>query len=201
MDINVKHKNSQKTEKAKAKAKNTLKVKKENVTKNKAECAARGVRSMKAIQADRSLFNNVIGFRELRSKISEVIENVITGYNVVISGNIKKNSTKTAAIISTKILEDILNVYRFNPVINFDSETNQYEVILNEISIYAYGDTREEAIDMAIDMAIDITEDYFNNAEMYARIAGEKAKYPYFLRIRNCSNIDEVKKVLGLVQP
>lgn len=156
---------------------------------------------MKTIHADRSLFNNVIGSRELRSKISEVIENVITGYNVVISGNIKKNSTKTAAIISTKILEDILNVYRFNPIINFDDETTQYEVILNEISVYAYGDTREEAIDMAIDIAIDITEDYFNNAEMYARIPGEKAKYPYFLRIRSCNDIDEVKKVLGLVQP
>lgn len=199
MGINVENENSQNADKAKNK--NSYKTVAKKEIKNKAECAARGVGCMKTIQADRSLFNNVIGSRELRSKISEVIENVITGYNVVISGNIKKNSTKTAAIISTKILEDILNVYRYNPIINFDDETTQYEVILNEISVYAYGDTREEAIDMAIDIAIDITEDYFNNAEMYARIPGEKAKYPYFLRIRSCNDIDEVKKVLGLVQP
>jgi len=174
--------------------------KKKTESEKKAGCAAKGVKKMGAIMQNRSLFNNnIVGFKELRSNISEVIDDVVTGYNVVISGNVKKNSTKTAAIISTKILDEILDIYRFNPVINFDAETNQFEAILNEINIYGCGDTKEEAIEIATDMVIDITEDYFENAEMYARIPDQKAKYPYFLRVRNCSSRDEVKKVLGLV--
>ena len=167
--------------------------------KKKTGRVAKGGKKMAAITQNRSLFHsNIIGFKELRNNISEVIDGVVTGYNVVISGNVKKNSTKTAAIISTKILDEILDIYRFNPVINFDAETNQFEAILNEINIYGCGDTKEEAIEITTDMVIDVTEDYFENAEMYARIPDQKAKYPYFLRVRSCSSRDEVKKVLGL---
>ncbi len=146
-----------------------------------------------------SLFTNIIGFRELRSKISEVIDNVVTDYGVVISGNAKKNSPKTAAIISTSILDEILSIYRFSPIIDFDEETKQYEVILQEINIYGCGETVEQASEMVADMVIDATEEYFANADMYARIPDERAKYPYFLRIRSCLNREGVKKVLNLI--
>lgn len=172
-------------------AKNAKRAKTENTFKERAGCAKGENRSMKSV-------GGVIGYRELRNNISEVIENVISDYKVVISGNVKKNNKKTAAIISTQILGDILSVYKFNPEINFDNSTNQFEVILREINLYGYGDTKDEAIEMTTDMAIDLTEDYFDNADMYARIPSERSKYPYFLRIRNCSERDEVKKVLGL---
>lgn len=142
---------------------------------------------------------SILGTRELRNTISEVIDSVTNDYKVVISGNVKKSSSKTAAIISTQILKDIMSIYRFNPIINFDEETNQYEVILEEINIYGCGDTKEDAIEMVIDMVIDVTEDYFENSELNARIPTEKAKYPYLLRIMNCSDRTEVKEVLGLI--
>lgn len=142
---------------------------------------------------------SILGTRELRNTISEVIDSVTNDYKVVISGNAKKNSSKTAAIISTQILKDIMSIYRFNPIINFDEATNQYEVILEEINIYGCGDTKEDAIEMVIDMVIDVTKDYFENSELNARIPTEKAKYPYFLRIMNCSDRTEVKEVLGLI--
>ncbi len=143
---------------------------------------------------------NVIGFRELRSNISELIDKVITEFNIVIIGNVRKNSIKTATIISTQILGDILNVYKFNSEVNFDNETNQYEVIIGEVSLYGYGDTANEAVEMTTNMAIDLAEDYFKKTDVYARIPDERLKYPYFLRIRNCSEREDVKKVLGLVE-
>ena len=177
----------------KAKNKNSSK----NVNKTGCDAYLGGNEMIKS-EVNESLFTNVIGFRELRSRISEVIESVVTDYSVVISGNVKKSNSKTAAIISTNILDDILSIYRFNPIINLDEDTNQYEVILQEINIYGCSETKDDAKEMVVDMVIDATKDYFANADMYARIPDERAKYPYFLRIRSCMNRDDVKKALNL---
>lgn len=174
--------------------------------KNSKEASQRGQNSlqggstMNAMEVKSSLFDrNIVGYRELRNKISEVFDSVTSKFNVVISGNVKKNyETSTAAIISTTILHDILSVYKFNTEVGKDGETGQYEAIQNEIRVYGCGDTREEAIDQLIDMVIDSTEDYFENAEVYARIPEMRKKYPYYLRINQCQDKEELLKVLNL---
>lgn len=159
-----------------------------------------GVGNMNVAEASSGLFEkDIIGFRELRSKISEVIDNVTTKFNVVISGNVKKSyDTNTVAIISTKILNDILSAYRFNTEVKKDEATGQFEAIQNEIRVYGCGDTKEEAIDQLIDLVVDSTDDYFENVEVYARIPEMRAKYPYFLRINQCRDKEELLKVLNL---
>lgn len=78
------------------------------------------------------------------------------------------------------------NEIMFNPVINFDDATNQYEVRIDEINIYGCGDTKENAIDMVVDMVIDVTEDYSGNDN------------PYFLKLKGCNDREKVKEILGL---
>ena len=142
--------------------------------------------------------NNVLGFCELRNNLSEVMDRVLNNYEVVLSGRLKKNSSNTAAIMSSEALKDILQAYRFNPEINLDETTSQYEVILKEINIYSCGDTEEEAINALLEMVEDSTSDFFENSALYMRIPDMRSKFPYFLRIYQCKDTVEIMKVLNL---
>ncbi|MDD5603027.1 MAG: hypothetical protein PHG48_02950 [Eubacteriales bacterium] len=145
------------------------------------------------------LYDEIIGFKELRDNISLVMENVMGDYQVVLSENAKKNRSGSVSIISSEILNYILSVYKFESLLSYDQKTGQYEVIIDKIGIYGSGATKDEAIDNAAEMALDIADDYFRNSGLYVRLPGEREKYPYFLRIKNCRDMEEVKKILELV--
>lgn len=162
----------------------------------------KGCHKMKSVGAtcERNLFENkIMGFRELRANISEVIDRVINRFEIIESGNIKKNNKETAVIIASKALESILAAYEFNPEKRFDETTGQHEIILGEIGISGFGDTQESAMEMLLDMVIDNTEEYFENTDLYMRISDLKAKFPYYMRIKQCQDKEELKKVLNLV--
>ncbi len=142
--------------------------------------------------------NKVIGFRDLRNNLSEVIGRAVNNFEDITSGNIKKGDDKTVTLISTKVLEDILSTYQFNPIFNFDKATNQHELIIDEINIYSFGNTKEEAIAMLIDLVIDSTKDYFDSIDLNIRIPKLKALYPYYLRIKHCNTMDQLLEVLNL---
>lgn len=141
----------------------------------------------------------VIGLRDLRSNISEIIGRAINSFEEIISGNAKKGgAVATASIISTALLDDILTAYKFNPVISFDEATNQHEIRLDEINVYGSGETKEAALQELIELVIDSTQDYFTDKELYMRIPEMKEKFPYFLRIKHCSSIEDLLGVLNL---
>lgn len=140
----------------------------------------------------------VVGFKDLRNNLSEVISRVVNKFEDIVSGNIKKGDENTATIISTQVFDQILTAYKFNPEINYDVDTKQYEVILNEINVYGCGDTKEEAIQMTIDLVIDSTEEYFENRELYIRMPKYKDMLPYYLRIKHCKNTQQLMEVLNL---
>ena len=95
-------------------------------------------------------------------------------------------------------LNEILSVYKFNPSINFDKETNQYEIIINEIDAQGFGDTIEEAIEITLDNIIDLKDDFFEQIDKYIRYEKYLKQYPYYLRIKHCVSEDELIKTLGL---
>lgn len=142
----------------------------------------------------------VIGLRDLRNNLSEMIGKAVNSFEEIISGNAKKSGgSATASIISTALLDDILKAYQFNPIITFDDETKLYALRLDEIKVYADGDTKEESINTLIELVIDSTNDYFEDKELYMRIPEMRAMYPFYLRIKHCSSIDELKGLLGLL--
>lgn len=157
---------------------------------------------MKALEASdaETLFQNkIIGTRELRANISEVVDRVINKFEIIVSGNVKKNNKDTAVIMASKALEDILAAYKFNPVIHLDEHTGLWEVLFEEIKLYGIGDTQEEAMEIILDMVIDSTEEYFEKTDLYMRIPELRAQMPYFLKIKQCQDREELKKVLSLV--
>ncbi len=141
--------------------------------------------------------HETVGLKELRQNISEFFHFTVYNFKEIIIGNAKKGG-KTATIISTDILNEILESFKFNTTISFDDATKQFEVLIPEISANGCGDTKEEAIAMAIDNVLDLMDDYYENIELYERIENMKKQHPYFIRIRNCNSKEDLSKVLNL---
>ena len=139
----------------------------------------------------------IIGLKDLRNNISDIIFKVINNFQVVLTGNVKKGGP-TVSIISTDLLEDILEKYEFNPEITFDEETKQHEICLKEINAFGSGDTKEEATRIILDNIMALTEDFFEDIELYMRMDPQKKQYPYFMRISHCRTESELLKVLNL---
>lgn len=139
----------------------------------------------------------VLGLRDLRNSISEVFSKAINDFEEVITGNAKKGG-ETVSILATRELVQILSAYRFNTEISFDDATNQYELSLNEIKIYASGETKEETLQIFMDLLMDNVMDFFDNLELYMRIPEMKKLYPYYLKIKHCNTFEELATVLNL---
>ena len=118
-------------------------------------------------------YNDIIGTRELRTKLSMVMEQVVDNYQVVKTGN-KFREGKTASIISSALLDEILLCYKFEPVINYDEGTDQYFVYIKEIEVDGVGKTKEDAVNMALDNVLMMAEHYFEEAATYVRFEKHK---------------------------
>ena len=145
----------------------------------------------------KDLDKKVIGLKDFRNNITEIYSKAINNFAYVLTGNIRTGS-KTVSIISTDLLKSILENYKFNPIINFDKATNQYEIIIEEIGANGCGDKTEDAVEMIVDNVLALTEDYFEQIELYMRIDEMKVQFPYFLRIKNCNSTEELLKTLGI---
>ncbi len=173
-------------------------VKDKQELSNGKESLYKGDLQMSMIFREEKIFDReVVGLKDLRINLSELVAKAINGFEEIISGNAKVGG-KTASIIATNVLDDILEVYRFNPVFSYDEETKQHEIKLEEISVYASGDTQEEALKVLVDLVIDNTIEFLENKELYMRIPEMKKKFPYFLRLYHCNSLEELIGVLNL---
>jgi hypothetical protein len=158
-----------------------------------------GVTHMTATVFNLNASEKVIGARELRRSLADVLDNVINSYQIITTGN-RVRGGKTASIISTDLLEELLNCYKFNPSITFDNSTKQYIVEIKEIEISGIGDTQEEAIDIAADSVEMMTENFFEEAETYMRFGKYRKMYPYFLKVTYAQNREQLLEVLNLAK-
>lgn len=142
--------------------------------------------------------NEILGIKELRNNISDIFSKAINNFQEILTGNAKKGG-KTISILSTDLLDEILELYKFNTIIDFDEATRQYEINIPEIDTQGSGDTKEEAIEIALDNAMALTEDYFEELQLYMHMENTKKQYPYFLRIKHCKNRSELIDMLNLV--
>lgn len=164
----------------------------------------RGVRTM--VQSDvntrGSLFpTEIVGMRKLRANLSNCISRAINDFEVILTANTAVKGSKTVSIISTDMLKMMLDsCVQFNTSIDYDDATKQYVITVPEIDADGQGATKDEAKEVLIDNIIMLTEDYFENVELYLRLDNSKKMLPYFERIRQCENINDMIKVLGLDQ-
>jgi hypothetical protein len=148
---------------------------------------------------DKLFSNEVVGMRSLRNNLSEFVSKSINNFQEVLTANTAVKGGKTVSIISTDMLKMMLDsCLKFNTKITFDDVTKQYVATVRELDADGQGKTTKEAIGVLLDNIIALTEDYFENVELYLRIENSKAMLPYFERIRHCEDINEMIKVLGL---
>lgn len=150
--------------------------------------------------AQEKLFiRDIVGMRTLRNNLSECVSSAINNFQEVITANTAVKGGKTASIISTDMLKMMLDsCISFNTSVTFDESTKQYVASVAELDTDGQGDTREEAIKVLLDNIVALTEDYFENVELYLRIDNSKRMLPYFERIRHCESMEDMIKVLGL---
>lgn len=142
--------------------------------------------------------NEVVGLRALRGNLTSFITKAVDNFQEILAGNTAVKGGKTVSIISTELLDNMLEAYKFNTIINRDQETGLYEIIVEEIEAAACAETKEEAIDILIDNILALTEDYFEDIELYIRIENTKKMLPYYMRIKHCKEKAELMVVLGL---
>ena len=139
----------------------------------------------------------VIGIRDLRKNMADVIDKVTSRYDVITAED-KVRAGRRASIISTDMLKDIMDCYKMTGEIGWDEATQQFYAKVNEIEIDGVGNTQAEAVRMAMDNAEMAAENFFELAEMYMKVGKYREMYPYLLKIR-LSDIFHVslKETLG----
>ncbi|KKM09674.1 hypothetical protein SY88_17485 [Clostridiales bacterium PH28_bin88] len=135
---------------------------------------------------------------EARRDLSALYDEITTLGREVVVINAKSKNRDSISLVKTALLEEWLGIYGFSPEVFLDEETRTWNVHINELGLYAYADTREEAIEQAIDLVSDYTADYLERLQLFLNIPDRRKHYPYIIRISHCRNRNELQKVLEL---
>ncbi len=84
------------------------------------------------------------------------------------------------------------------PIVNFDKDTNQFEILLNEVGIQSKGKSKQEAVNSLLDVVTNSTLEFFYNFELYFDSPAFRRKYPYFLSFGRCKTKDDLLRVLNI---
>jgi len=131
-----------------------------------------------------------------KQEFPSIFRQALKGFEII-TGNQKSNNEETVSIISTKLLEDIIDTaYKFNPVIEPDEDGLGYTVALDEVMIFGDGDTLEEAFYDLVENLIEYAMLYLEKVDFYRQVDNRKGHYPYLRRVAKCTNRDEVLEVI-----
>jgi hypothetical protein len=132
---------------------------------------------------------------DARAAFAAVIQDA-TNAKEIICQNGRSNNSEKVSIISTGLLNEILSGYRFHPEYLFDEESEEHQVLLHEISIYSYAETKEEAEEDLLDLVEDYVEQYLVDPGKYLKFEKFKKQYPYILRLAHCTGREEMRKAI-----
>jgi len=132
---------------------------------------------------------------EFRKNLRRLMDTALTGREIVCL-DAKSKDRQTCSLIKTKLLLDMLKAYSFRPVVLYDKETKTHNIHLDELKLYAYADTLEEAAEQIVDLAIDYAKDYIDRLELFFNVPDRKTHYPYVIRLSHCQDREEVKNLI-----
>jgi hypothetical protein len=138
---------------------------------------------------------DVKNINDARATFASVIQEASKAKEIICQ-NGRNNNAEKISIISTNLLNEILSCYKFHPEYIFDEESGQHEILLHEISIYSYSDTKESAEEYLLDLTEDYVEEYLSDTEKYTKFDKFRKQYPYILRLAHCNGRDEIRKVI-----
>ena len=143
------------------------------------------------------LMGSVITLKSIstaKQEFTSIVREALKG-NEALTGNAKSNTAETVSIIATADLLYVLNEgFKFH--IDMSSDEDGFVIIVNEISIFGYCTTLEEAKNDLFENLVDYINDYFAKSEFFKQVPNRKAHYPYLRRLASCTNKDEI---LGVV--
>lgn len=132
---------------------------------------------------------------EFRKDLRRLMDAALTGREIICL-DAKSKDRQTCSLIKTNLLLDMLKAYSFHPEVHYDEETKTHNIHLDELKLYAYADTPEEAKEQIIDLAIDYAKDYINRLELFLNVPDRKTHYPCVIRLAHCKDREEVKKLI-----
>lgn len=97
-----------------------------------------------------------------------------------------------------ELLDLLTEKYTFLP--EWETGENSFTVSVNEIDVFGYGDTHDEAAEVLARAFMEYTELYFRELAFYrSSMVNRSSHYPYLRRIARCNNnVVKVKKLLGV---
>lgn len=126
-----------------------------------------------------------------------IVRQATKGYEVIAS-NFKRPNSGKVSIISTDIYEEILDrAYKFNPVIEEDSDGNGYTISIDELLIHGDGPTLYDALKDISENMMDYAHDYLTRIDFFRQIENRKQHYPYLRRIAKSTEINQVMEVIA----
>ena len=126
-----------------------------------------------------------------------IIRQAAKGHEVITS-NFKTLGSSKVSIISTEIYEEILDRgYKFNPVIDNDSEGNGYTISIDELLIHGEGSSLFDALKDLAENLMDYAQDYLTRIDFFRQIENRKHHYPYLRRIAKLTDLNQVMEVIA----
>jgi len=138
---------------------------------------------------------NTVSITDFRNDMRKMLETALTGREIICV-DAKSKDRERCSFIKTNLFQEVLEVYTFSHQIFYDEETKTHNIHLDELKLYAYADTVQEAVEQITDLAVEYVKDYINRIELFLNVPDRKGHYPYVLRLSHCQNRDEIQQVL-----
>lgn len=139
-----------------------------------------------------------LGISDARRHFSEIIDSSINIDKVAVISRANSNHSKRAFLIGERVLSDLFNFIRFDPII--ETVKGNIQISYDGFSFYGIGSTKEEAIMELLEDVRDTVRDYFSDEEyeMNMQYRNTREKRPYFLKLAYCEDDTCLIKALGL---
>ena len=133
-------------------------------------------------------------FTDARSHLTAVVDKVLSNQPQIIRK--RKQSEKDVMLIDTDTQKELLAGFSFT-LDEFPEEDGSITLALDVLTLYANGNTEEEALNDLLEQLQVYAEEYLTHINEYRYAPNRKAHLPYVLRIALCENEQELRQLLN----
>lgn len=132
-------------------------------------------------------------FTDVRNNFTSVIDRVQNLSPVVVKPR-KKSETYTF-LLNKEWVKQLLQEVKIK-VNMYPEEDGSLTLGIDELELYANGDTKEKAFEELTEDLIQYAQDYMNEPHRYYNAPNRRHHLSYLFKILLCNNKDEVKQML-----
>lgn len=132
-------------------------------------------------------------FTDARNQFTSVIDRVQRLSPVVVKP--RKQSESNTYLLNETLIQKLLQGVTFQ-IHLFREDDGSVTLGLDELELYANGETEEDAYNELADDVIAYAEDFINAPERYLGAPNRSNHFPYLFKFLLCNNKEEVKQLL-----